>query len=427
MRHRALTGLSAAVAATGALLIGAGGAAAAPHVDGTFDVTTSPKYLTQGPDGNIWVTLTGGAAGNDVARITPAGVVTEFDAAALENAVGIAAGPDGQLWTTVPGGVASFLPSNPTGAVETPIATISDPRGITTGPDGALWAGSADQVVRIPPAAPATATATTVAGLGARGISADSEDLWIADFGSGRIVQFDPVAKTPTFYASGGNPQEVAAAPGVGQVAYGNPGSSPQTVGRITPGTPTPATTNVPLMTDPFGVALGGDGNWWFAQFAKNNLGRLTQAGGYTTLGGLPAGSGPRYITAGPGDTLWVGLETANKVARVVDVSKPAPPQSPPQTTIDSAPPNKLEAGRKGAKASFTFSSKPAMARFDCALKRKGNRNDREQELAKFSACTSPAKYRKLRKGKYTFKVRATVGALTDPSPARDKFKLVAR
>ena len=420
--RRGAIGTLASTLALSASLLSAAAADAAPAVNGIFDLTASPKYLTEGSDGNIYVTLSGGT--NDIARVTPAGVVTEFDSADYSNPVGITSGPDGNLWVTQPGAVLKVAPATPGAPVKTPLASITDARAITTGPDGNLWTGSGDQLIKIPPAAPATAAATTITGMGARGISADSDSVWIADFGSQRIIQADPAnLATPAFFNIGGNPQEVAASPGLNQVAFGNPGS--QTVGRITNGG-SPQTTPAPA-SDPFGVTLGGDDAWWFAQFATNNLGRLTQAGNYTTIGGLPAASGPRYITAGPGDTLWVGLETAKKIARVTGVSKPAPPAKPPQTAIDSTPPNKVKAGRKGAKASFEFSSQPAMASFDCALKRKGKRNDREQKLAKFGDCTSPAKYRKLRKGKYTFKVRATVNGLTDPSPARDKFKVVAR
>ncbi len=67
-------------------------AGAAPAVSGEFDVPGlgSNNKLVQGPDGNIWVTLDG--VGRDVARITPAGVVTEFDLEAITPS-GIAVAP----------------------------------------------------------------------------------------------------------------------------------------------------------------------------------------------------------------------------------------------------------------------------------------------------------------------------------------------
>ena len=51
---------------------------AAPAVDGEFDIpggVGTDNDIVQGPDGNMWVTTNDT---NGVARITPAGVVTEF-------------------------------------------------------------------------------------------------------------------------------------------------------------------------------------------------------------------------------------------------------------------------------------------------------------------------------------------------------------
>ncbi len=39
-----------------------------------------------------------------------------------------------------------------------------------------------------------------------------------------------------------------------------------------------------------------------------------------TSFKDLPNNSGPRYVTAGQGDTLWVGLENADKVAKITGV-----------------------------------------------------------------------------------------------------------
>ncbi len=76
-----------------------------------------PRYLTQGPDGNMWV-----AYGNtQVSRITPAGVVTTFDPNNIGTIGGITSA-NGKLWTTEtqPGSEAS-LPRTPiTRATRTP-------------------------------------------------------------------------------------------------------------------------------------------------------------------------------------------------------------------------------------------------------------------------------------------------------------------
>ncbi len=403
-------------------------ASAAPAVNGVFDLSGTPGQLTEGPDGNIWITLSGSALGNDLAKVTPQGTVTEFDPADVSGPIGIAAGDDGNLWVTQAGGVAKVPPANPAGATKFAIAAIADPRGITAGPDGNLWTASGDKVLRIPPADPANPTPFPVAGMGARGITAGPDRIWVADFAGQRIISLKTDGSEITPFAVGGMPQEVAASNGA-QIAFSDPGDDPQNVGRITPGG-SPLLTPTPL-SDPFGLAFGADGAYWVAQFAAGNLGRLTTAGAFTTLGGLPAASGPRYLTAGPGNTLWVGLEIAQKVARVSGLEPPTPPTPPtpkaPQTEITSGPKGKLKAGKRGAKARFKFNSSPAGATFECSLKKRGKRNAREKKLAKFKNCKSPKRYKRLRPGRYKFRVRATLAGVVDPTPAKAAFRVKRR
>jgi hypothetical protein len=54
----------------------------------------------------------------------------------------------------------------------------------------------------------------------------------------------------------------------------------------------------------------------------------------------------------------------------------------------------------------------------ECALKR-----PKTPEPA-FSACTSPKTYKRLKVGRYTFKVRAFNSAGADPTPATKGFKI---
>jgi streptogramin lyase len=106
-----------------------------------FDLSSpdsQPRAIALGSDGNIWI---GMFAASRVARITPEGVVTEFDIPTPDSGPrALAAGPDGNIWVsefkagkiarvTMAGEITEFdLPNPQTG-----------PGDITTGADGNLW------------------------------------------------------------------------------------------------------------------------------------------------------------------------------------------------------------------------------------------------------------------------------------------------
>src|ERR1700761_42104 len=102
-----------------ATLVWASVAVAAPAVNGIFPLATeleTNNKIAAGPDGNMWVTLNdmGNEGEKDVASITPAGVVTEYELPNVkEKAFGIAAGPEGRLWVPPTNHVTSFLPMDP--------------------------------------------------------------------------------------------------------------------------------------------------------------------------------------------------------------------------------------------------------------------------------------------------------------------------
>ena len=55
-----------------------------------------PAGITSGPDGNLWFTET---TGNNVARITTSGAITEFPIPTpYSQPQGITVGPDGNIW-----------------------------------------------------------------------------------------------------------------------------------------------------------------------------------------------------------------------------------------------------------------------------------------------------------------------------------------
>ncbi len=123
----------------------------APHGTVSFTPFISPPVadagddLTVGPDGNIWLTVSGNGT---IVRMTPQGVSTAFQYASSGQSLSITPGPDGALWftdivddlvgkVTTAGVVTTYpLPTNIQNGCELD-ATM--PLGITAGPDGAMW------------------------------------------------------------------------------------------------------------------------------------------------------------------------------------------------------------------------------------------------------------------------------------------------
>ncbi len=84
-----------------------------------------------------------------------------------------------------------------------------------------------------------------------------------------------------------------------------------------------------------------------------------------------------------------------------------------PNTKITSA---KINANK--GKAKFTFRATGRATGFECRLKSANRR------AKKFKRCSSPKPYTHLKKGKYTFKVRAVGPGGFDRSPAKRRFKI---
>jgi glucose/arabinose dehydrogenase len=98
------------------------------------------------------------------------------------------------------------------------------------------------------------------------------------------------------------------------------------------------------------------------------------------------------------------------------DATPPAPPPVekevavPPETRLGRHP----TARTVKTTATFTFSAAVAGASFRCKLDGKA-----------IAPCRSPKAYRRLKPGKHVFKVWATAGVLTDPTPARFSWKVL--
>jgi virginiamycin B lyase len=110
--------------------------------------------ITRGPDGNMWFSIDRSGSplyeGMQIGRITPDGVITEFDLPTPEYRVPmfIAPGPDGNVWFTT---VATHIDSiTPTGDIHE-YELDRSAGDLTLGPDGAIWFVSTNSIGRLVP------------------------------------------------------------------------------------------------------------------------------------------------------------------------------------------------------------------------------------------------------------------------------------
>ncbi len=94
------------------------------------------------------------------------------------------------------------------------------------------------------------------------------------------------------------------------------------------------------------------------------------------------------------------------------------PPSARPDTKI-----TKATIKRKKHRAKFAFRAVGHAKGFQCALV-KPKRKHHKTPKARFATCRSPQTYKHLRRGKYTFKVRAFNAAGVDRTPAKRSFKV---
>jgi virginiamycin B lyase len=305
---------SAAIVATAAsvgwlpLPSTAGAAAAAPSA---FPSTTQPPityyfvgagssrpfWITPGPDGNLWFTDTDASK---VGRITPDGVVTEFDVGPDKRPYAIVAGADGNLWFTE-------MAADKIGVMTTGGVLIHDyavpgvdprPAGIAAAPNGDIW--------------------FTHTGTGENLTNSVGRITLDGDITSYELY---PCACFPIGITTGpdGN---LWATEELGVFD----GAVPGTIDRITPDGQTIDRFPIPVGQDQPGhlpglIAPGPDGNVWFTEYAADvhMLGRITPAGEITEFELPGTVTNSVGVTTGPDGMMWVTQGDAGDVV-IVDL-----------------------------------------------------------------------------------------------------------
>ncbi len=280
---------------------------------------THPAGIALGPDGNVWFTET---AGNKrVGRVTPTGVIQEFDVASSSGR--ICAGPDGHLWfselsagriarMSILGNVNEFDLSG----------AIAD--GITAGPDGNIWFAEGIKIGRMTPLGQNFTEFSVPSSDGAAVIVSGSDgNLWVSDL-RGRIYRVTPAGiitavDTPT---PGSGPIGIAWNSVTGRLWF-TEGAVNQ-IGTLDPqrvdSDPTTAITEFPIATsggDALGIAIAPDGTVWFTEFYSNRIGTMTADGVVTELVIPTPDSGPANIVADSAGNLWFTEQNANTIGRL--------------------------------------------------------------------------------------------------------------
>jgi virginiamycin B lyase len=175
-----------------------------------------------------------------------------------------------------------------------PTGNTSHPQGITTGPDGAVWFVE-------------TSTSTGQPKIGRIDVTGGFKEY--SNLPAGTQPQQIVAGPDGNLYFTGGNY--------IGQMTPA--GVLTQFVVPLPNGVSTASTT---------GIAVGHDGNIWFAEAAPgvNAIGALSTSGNFSVVPGTPIsiptninseGSIPTWLTLGPDNNIWFTEQLGNKIGTV--------------------------------------------------------------------------------------------------------------
>jgi virginiamycin B lyase len=288
-----------------------------------FTSGNRPQWIAAGSDGNMWFTE---FPGNTVAKITPAGVVTECPAipTAASNPQGIIGASDDNLWFTEFAG--SKITRVTTACVYTENATLfagDGPELLTDRGDGNIWfTGFTGNHVGFQGITSGVSGETTVPTPNSHpyGIApAPDLNLYFTENAVdqlGRIpMLFGAITEVPL--PAGSAPAQIVRGPATETSCGGGPcmwftefGTS--RVARLNPaGWPAPGIEEFPTSTassNPLGIAAGKDSALWFTESGLDRLGRVSLNGSVSEYIPSPplTGLGAKGVAVAPDGSIWI-------------------------------------------------------------------------------------------------------------------------
>ena len=248
-----------------------------------------PQTVTTGPDGNLWATAGSTRRYSQESRGVPDpyGAIVAMTRYGIVSSVTplpmysdprtITSGPDGNIWFAETSGFIGRIRLSDGKLKEFKIPNHNKAYGITAGPDGNLWFAETfnDQLGQITTKGkitlfPCPSPAVVVVG-------PDKKTLWVSEFLTHRVAQVTtagtilqevelPAGSSPKGIAVGGDGNLYVADFGTGKIAVVNP-SAGTLLAKIEPPT---------HHSGPWIVAADGDGNIWFTESLSGKIGKIT-------------------------------------------------------------------------------------------------------------------------------------------------------
>jgi len=277
MSRRTRTLLSTALATLVAVSLATSASAAPPDKLKQFKVPTvgsSPDHIIRASDGNFWFTESfignPNLVANNVGRITPAGVVTEFHVCDQCFPADLVQGADGDIY---------FTQNN------APLGRLS-----ITGqskPDvGPVFAYNGN------------------------GLAVDGNNIWISDFNHPTMHRYNVITGVFTDFATPAPTLDVTVDHASGTVWFTQTDSQ---IGRMNPGTGT--VTEIPQTSDVREISVATDGAVWFTERFASMVGRINPATNAVAL--FAVGGGPEDIAAAAGGAMWFTRTTTGDIEEI--------------------------------------------------------------------------------------------------------------
>ncbi|MBV9762733.1 MAG: putative Ig domain-containing protein [Acidobacteriaceae bacterium] len=284
--------------------------------------------IVPGPDGALWFTTADQPLGNQIGRITTAGVITNVYPSpnalnSMPQGQSITVGPDANLWFAEADAARIGQITTGGATIDFPVATSAcEPASMATGLDGSLWftEESASKIGRLTTAGVITEYLTPTASSGPRAIVAGPDGaLWFTENAANKIGRITTAGAITEYRIT-------SAASGPAGITVGPDGAlwftenAASKIGRISIGGVVTEYATPTAATGPETIAAGNDGALWFTETSANQIGRITTAGVMTEYAIPTPASGPQGITLGPDNALWFAENSASKIGRITFV-----------------------------------------------------------------------------------------------------------